>query len=264
MPSNHHETAVIHPGAVIGSGVSVGPYAIVEDQTVIGDGCSIGPHAVIASGTRMGRDNQVFAHAMLGFPPQDLSWDGSESFLEIGDRNVFREGTTLHRGSGQGTSTVIGSDCFLMALAHVGHNSRVGDRVILTNNVMLAGHVTVEDSAIIGGGAGIHQFARIGRLAMIGGNATIRKDIPPFMLAARDTTVFGLNLVGLRRNGVSRDSIHALQKALKLLYTEGFSVPGALEKLREWTDAPDEIRELATFIESSRRGIAREFGKQKE
>ncbi|HCF96731.1 MAG TPA: acyl-[acyl-carrier-protein]--UDP-N-acetylglucosamine O-acyltransferase [Verrucomicrobia bacterium] len=264
MPSSHHPTAIIDPKSEIGTNVTIGPFAIIEADTVIGDGCSIGPYAVIASGTRLGKDNQVFARAMLGFPPQDIAWSGGTSYLQIGDRNIFREGITLHRGTGEGSQTTIGNDCFFMAMAHVAHNAIIGNRVILTNNVMIAGYANIQDYVVLGGGAAVHQFTRVGRMTMIGGGARIRTDIPPFVLASENNTVFGLNLVGLRRNGVPRESIRALRQALKWLYCSGLSIPGALENLRNMPEPTAEIQELITFIETSKRGITRTFGKKAE
>lgn len=239
-----HETAIVHPGARLGEGVEVGPFAVIADDVEIGAGTVIGPHVVIHRHVRLGADNQVHAHAVLGDLPQDVSFNGEVTRLEIGDRNRIRENVTLHRASRPDRVTRIGSDCFLMAGSHVAHDCQVGDRVILTNNVLLAGVVTVGDGANLGGSSVVHQFCRIGPLAMVGGFSGVGGDVLPY------STVHGaparhlrLNTVGLKRVGIERENRQALELAFRALKNRDRSLEGVPETpevalLRQWLAAP--------------------------
>ena len=239
-----HETAVVDPGARLGAGVRVGPYAVIGDDVVIGAGSTIGPHAVIHPHVRLGEENAVHAHAVLGDLPQDLHFEGGVTRLEIGDRNRIRENVTLHRASAPDKVTRIGSDCFLMAGAHVAHDCQVGDRVILTNNVLLAGVVTVGDGANLGGAAVVHQFCRIGPLAMVGGFGGVQKDVLPYTMAhGIPACHFRLNTIGLRRAGVKGERYGALETAFRALRRGDRQLGEApatpeVEILREWLAAP--------------------------
>ncbi len=218
MSGGIHATAVVSAGAVIEDGVSIGPYAVVESDVHVGSGTCIGAHAVIRSHTRIGRDNDIDAHAVIGGKPQHARYDGSPTFVEIGERNVIREGVTIHRGFEPGGTTRIGSGCFLMAYAHVGHDCRLGDRVTLSNNVLLGGHVEVGDGVVMGGAAAAHQFLRIGAYSMVAGYAPLRKDVLPFTLVGGEPPRhYRLNTVGLRRNGFDRERIRALESAFRAL-----------------------------------------------
>lgn len=245
-----HETAVVDPGARLGAGVRVAPYAVISDDVVIGAGTAIGPHAVIHPHVRLGEENRVHAHAVLGDLPQDVQFSGEVTRLDVGDRNVIRENVTLHRASKPDTVTRIGSDCFLMAGAHVAHDCQVGDRVILTNNVLLAGVVTVGDGANIGGAAVVHQFCRIGPLAMVGGFGGVQKDVLPYSMAhGIPAAHFRLNTIGLRRAGIKGERYGALEVAFRALKNGDRSLGDApatpeVERLRDWLAAP------------SKRGIA--------
>ncbi|MDZ7372859.1 MAG: acyl-ACP--UDP-N-acetylglucosamine O-acyltransferase [candidate division KSB1 bacterium] len=251
-----HPTAIVHPSVELGEGVEVGPYAIIEEDVVIGDGTKVAAHALIARGSRVGRQCQIHFSAVVGTIPQDLKFEGEETTLEIGDRTVVREFCTLNRGTKQSGKTVIGSDCLLMAYAHVAHDCVVGDRSVLANGVQLGGHVLVDHDAGIGGWTPAHQFTRIGQYAFVGGGYRIVKDVPPFILAAGEPLrYYGPNLVGLRRRGFSAERIAAIARAYRLIYRSGLNVRQALRRIPEEMEVTDDIRAIIDFIESSERGI---------
>jgi UDP-N-acetylglucosamine acyltransferase len=250
-----HPTAIVSPDARLGHDVSIGPCAVVEDGTVIGDGCDVRAHAVVKRGTRLGAANRVHEGAVLGGEPQDLSFRGQETSLVIGDRNVIREGVTIHRSAKEGGATVVGSDCFLMAYVHVAHDNRIGDRVVMANNVMLAGHVELGDRAFLGGGAGVHQFCRVGRLAMVGGNAKVVQDCLPFVITdGHPARARGLNVVGLRRAGVAAPQLRTLREAYRLLVRSGLHLEAALEKMACLQDPL--VDEMIAFVRGAKRGFA--------
>jgi UDP-N-acetylglucosamine acyltransferase len=250
-----HSSAIVSPAAHLGQGVVVGPFAVVEDGAVVGDGCEIRAHAVVRTGARLGRGNRVHEGAVLGGEPQDLSFTGGETGLVVGDRNVIREGVTLHRSAKPGSATVIGSDCFLMAYVHVAHDDRVGDRVIVANNVALAGHVEVGDRAFLSGGVVVHQFCRVGRLAMVGGNSKVVQDCLPFVITdGHPARARGLNVVGLRRAGVSAAQLRALKEAYRLLLRSPLGRDAALARMAALCDPL--VDELAAFVRGSKRGFA--------
>ena len=251
-----HPSAIIAEGAFIGEGTEVGPLAVIEAGAVIGRGCRIGTHAVIRGSTRMGDGNQVFEGAVLGGPPQDLKYRESESRLEIGDGNVFRENVTVHKATEEGAATRIGSHCFLMACSHVAHECILGDHVILANNVALAGHVGIENGAFLSGGVVVHQFSKVGCYSMTGGNAKVEKDVLPYFLVdGVPARTRGLNLIGLKRAGFSAESLRALKQAYRLLFREGGRLEEKLSQLRR-IQSP-EVDHLVAFIERSRRGFCR-------
>jgi len=251
-----HPTAVVDPRAEIGPGVRIGPYAVVGADTVLGSGCVLGPHAVVLDHVRLGDGCEVHAHAVLGGTPQDMKFRGAESRVEVGPGCVFREGVTVHRGTREGSATVIGAGCYLMANSHVGHNTRLGERVILANGALLAGDVEVGDRAFISGNAIVHQFVRIGALAMIAGGSGIGMDVPPYLTTAgvERNRVAGVNVLGLRRAGFTAEERRQVHLAFRILYREGLTVSNALERLRaEFSGGP--VAAWIPFIESSRRGI---------
>jgi UDP-N-acetylglucosamine acyltransferase len=247
-----HPTAIIASGARLADDVRVGPYAIIEDQVSIGAGTVIGPHAVIHSHARIGVRNRIHAHAVIADTPQDLAYCGEETWVEIGDDNIIREGVTIHRSTHLDVPTRVGSRCFLMAYSHVGHGCQLSDGVILTNNVMLAGHVEVGAGTIFGGGAGAHQFCRIGASAMVAAYAGILKDILPFtMVKGQPALHHRLNTVGLKRAGVIGPRYRALEQAFRALRAGaepdfGEATP-ELKLLEEWLAAKSK-RGLAGFI----------------
>jgi UDP-N-acetylglucosamine acyltransferase len=251
-----HETAVIEPGAELGTDVRVGPFSHIEAGTEIGDGCLIGSHVTILRFTKLGAGCSVHAGAVLGDLPQDLGFKGGDSYLEVGSGCRIREGVTLHRGTEPGSVTRIGDECFLMGFSHGAHNVELGNHVILANAVLLAGHVQVGDGTFIGGGVVVHQFTRVGRLAMIGGAAGLSKDVPPFCLVEplRRNAVAGLNVVGLRRAGFTPDERKQIKEAYRILYRSGLNNSEAKLKIRETFESGPAL-ELADFIDRSERGL---------
>jgi UDP-N-acetylglucosamine acyltransferase len=241
--------------AQLGAGISIGPFTIVEDGAVIGDGTSIAANALIGKGARIGKNCKIHHGAVVGHEPQDLKYAGEETTCEVGDRTVVREYATLHRGTGEGGRTIIGSDCFIMGYAHIAHDCILENKIIMANAAMLAGHCEVGENATIGGVTPVHQFVRIGRHAMIGGGVRIPKDVPPYVLAG---FVFqGLNSVGLRRRGFPPQIIAALDKAYNLIYNSGLNVSQALTRIKEDESLATlpEVQYVLTFIASSKRGI---------
>jgi len=251
-----HTTAVVESGAELGQDVSVGPFAYVEAGARLGDGCVIGAHAAILRHACLGARCRVHAGAVLGDLPQDLGFKGGESFVRIGDDCVLREGVTVHRGTQAGTETKIGNRCYLMASAHVAHNVTRGDGVILANGVMLGGYVQIGDKAFLSGNCMVHQFTRVGRLAMMGGGSGTSKDVPPFCTVRPlgFNRILGLNVVGMRRAGLTPAQRAEARAAFKLLYRSGLSVGDAVRAIRD--SGPKDVGlEFGAFIEESRRGI---------
>lgn len=252
-----HPTAVVSPEADLASGVTVGAYAVVGPSVAIGRGTTIGAHAQVEGPATIGEENRIFPHAMLGSDPQDLKYRGEPTELVVGDRNVFREFSTAHRGTVTGRGrTVIGDDNYFMAYSHVAHDCRVGSKCVLANYAGLAGHVDIGDHAILGAFVGAHQFIRVGQYAFVGAYSQLRQDALPFCKTdGSDAKTFGLNVVGLRRNGFSRERLLALEHAYRLLVKSGLNTTQALERIgQEITDSPD-VDELVVFIRSSTRGI---------
>ncbi|MDQ7849403.1 MAG: acyl-ACP--UDP-N-acetylglucosamine O-acyltransferase [Armatimonadota bacterium] len=256
-----HPTAVVHPGARLHPGVVVGPYAVVGSDVVVGPGTRIGPHVVIEDGVRIGMDNEISSGATLGTIPQDRHFQGERSYLVIGDRNRIREYVNISRATGEGAATVVGNECLIMCSAHIGHNCRLGDRVVVVNGVQMAGHVQVDDGAYIGGMTGIHQFVHIGRLAMIGGFSLLRQDCPPFMLAeGRPARCRSLNRVGLQRQGISAGDRAVLRRAFRILYQSALGLGQALERLQAELGDHPLVGELVAFLRAARerpRGVVR-------
>jgi UDP-N-acetylglucosamine acyltransferase len=253
-----HPTALVHPDVDLGDDVRLGPYVIVESDVCIGRRTEIGAHAVVKRHTVLGQDNQVHEGAVLGGEPQDLSFQGGASSLRIGDRNRIREGVTIHR-AGAGRETIVGSDCFLMAYVHVAHDDHLGDGVIIANNVALAGHVEIGDRAFLSGGVVVHQFSRIGRLAMIGGNSKIVQDCLPFVITdGIPGRARGLNVVGLRRAGVEASQLRALKEGYRLLLRSSLPLEDALARMAAVGDPL--VDEMAAFARTAKRGFAHAGG----
>jgi UDP-N-acetylglucosamine acyltransferase len=260
MTSQIHPTAVIHPKAQLAQSVEVGPYAVIGAGVSIGAGTRVGAHVVIDGAVRIGEDNHIFPGVAIGLAPQDVSYGGAESWVEIGDRNQLREYVTIHRPTQVEALTAIGNDNFLMAYAHVAHNCHIENNVTIANAVALGGYSYVESNAVIGGMAGIHQRVRIGRLAMVGAMSKILRDVPPYMLIeGNPARMRGLNAVGLKRNGMGVGS-HAyrdLKQAYHLLYRSTVPFAQALEQLTQQAST-DPLLYLSQFLrqtqEPGRRG----------
>lgn len=253
---NIHPTAIVDSGVQIGDDVSIGPYAVIENDVIISDGSQIGSHVLIHAGTRMGKKCRVFKGAVLGTDPQDLKYAGEKTTLEIGAETTIREFCTLNRGSSHRLKTVIGTKCLLMAYVHIAHDCLIGEQVVLANAVNMAGHVTIDPYASVGGMTPIHQFVRIGKYVFIGGGLRVPKDVPPYILAAGEPLNFaGLNRVGLSRRGFSEATMLQLRRAYKLIYRSGLNVTQAVTRIKETMELIPEIQEIIDFINSSERGI---------
>ncbi|MBI3306507.1 MAG: acyl-ACP--UDP-N-acetylglucosamine O-acyltransferase [Candidatus Omnitrophica bacterium] len=255
---NVHPTAIVDPEAELGEGVEIGPYAIVTGTVKIGDHTRIGARVTVEGHTTIGRENEVFTGAVIGSPTQDKKFDGGISFLKIGDRNKIREYVTINPGTKNGTETVIGDGNLLMAYAHVAHDCIIKNNTILANNATLAGHVTVEDRAIIGGLSAVHQFVRIGQLAIVGGCSKVVQDVPPYMMAdGHPTRCFGINSVGIDRAGMPPSEKTLLKKAFKIIFKSRLGVKKAITQIEaELGDSPA-LRVLVEFLKGSERGISR-------
>jgi UDP-N-acetylglucosamine acyltransferase len=252
-----HPTAIVSPQARMADDVEIGAAALIGDQVTLGPGCVVQAHAILEGKTTLGADNFVGYGAILGTPPQDFAFESSVfSEVRIGDGNTFREYATVHRGTKEGTATVVGNGCYLMVGAHLGHNVQLGDKVIIANNCLLGGYVEVADGAVLGGGAVFHQFVRVGRLVMVCGGARFSKDIPPYLTGDRKDIVAGLNAIGLRRAGFSAEVRNEIKRAFKLIYWSGLNVSQAVEKSHESKWGPEAAAFLA-FCSSSKRGISR-------
>lgn len=257
-----HSTAIVEDGVELGAGVEIGPYAVIGRGVVLHDRVNVGAHAVIVGDTQVGEGTRIFPHAVLGEVPQDTKFAGEQTRVEIGRDNVFREFTTIHRGTAAGGGvTRVGDGNLFMAYTHIAHDCQVGNGCIFANAVNLAGHVRVDDHAVLSGLVGVHQYSRIGRFAMLGGGAMAAQDVPPFCIAQGDRArLFGLNIVGLRRNGFGLDVLTALKGAYRELFHQGLPLRIALEQVREVYAEVPEVLELVEFIESSQRGICRSAG----
>lgn len=260
-----HETAIIDPGAELGVDVEIGPYCVVGPSVRIGDRTCLGAHAVIEGGTTLGEECRVASGAILGGPPQDTKYKGEPTFLTIGDRNIIREGVTIHRATGEGNTTVVGSENMIMAYAHIGHNAHVGNNVTIASYVGISGHVTVEDRVVFGGFVGVHQFVRIGKITMVGGMSRVVQDVPPFMLVqGEQLQPHGLNVVGLRRTGVTAEVREQLKEAYRLLYRAGLNLQQAVERISEEVPPSEERDYLVSFLEAVQSGRhGRQFDRPK-
>lgn len=253
-----HPTAIIDPKAELADSVKIGPYALIEGNVVIDAYSEIHSHALIASGARIGKHCIIHHSAAVATVPQDLKFAGEETLFEIGDHTVIREFCDLNRGTHELGKSVIGPNSFLMAYTHVAHDCLVGSHVILANGVQLGGHVKVGDWTVIGGMVPVHQFCKIGAHAMIGGGYRVVQDVPPYILAAEEPLEYrGLNLVGLRRRGFSKETIRALQRSYRYLYRAGLNRSQALEKIRTEIEPMPEVQAVIDFINESTRGVIR-------
>ena len=254
-----HSTAIVHPGARIAEGVGIGPYTVIGEHVVVGAGTVIGPHVVIEGFTEIGRDNRIFQLASIGAAPQDLKFRGGETRLCIGDRNTVREFTTLHCGTEDGGGeTTIGNDNLFLAYSHVAHDCHVANRVILSNGATLAGHVRVDDFAILSGLCAVHQFTRIGCHVMVAGGSMVAQDVAPYTMVQGDRAkTVGLNLVGLKRRGFSEETLRVIKKAYRLVFRSGLKVDEALARIDAELENLPELAVFVEFIKQSERGVAR-------
>jgi UDP-N-acetylglucosamine acyltransferase len=257
--SQIHPTAIVDPKAQLGSGVEIGPYAVVGAEVELGDGCRVGHHATIDGPSKIGPRNEFFPYAAIGFKTQDLKYKGEPTHLEIGEGNVFREFSTVHRGTGIGEKTIIGDGNLFLAYAHIAHNCVVGNKTIFSNNATLAGHVVVGDHAVISGLSAVHQFCRIGAHAIVGGCAKIVQDVPPFLIAdGNPANLRGVNHVGLERRGFTEQDIKALRRAYRILADKTLNFSQATGKIEASEDAANvNVQTLLQFLKTTERGVIR-------
>jgi UDP-N-acetylglucosamine acyltransferase len=252
-----HPTALVAPGAQLHPGARVGPFCVVEGDVVIGPDCILEPNVVLKSGTRMGSRNHIHTGAVIGEPPQDLKYHGESTEIIIGEDNLIREYVTLHRATGEGEATLIGDHNLIMAYCHLGHNCEIGSHIQMANFAGLAGHVKVEDRAVLGAICGVHQYVRVGTLAMLGGYSKIVQDCPPYcMVDGRRASVVALNFRGLRRAGLDENARRALRSAFRLLFRSDYNTTEALERLEQEVEQTPEVRHLAEFMRAFGQGYA--------
>jgi len=252
------DTARIHPSARVGPGVTIGDFCVVEGEVEIGAGCTLEPYVYVKRWTTLGERNEVSAGTVLGTDPLDKAFTGARSYLRIGHGNKIREHYTISRGTEPESVTEIGDENYIMTSGHIAHNCKIGNRTVICSCALVAGYVEVEDQAFISGGVVVHQYSKIGRLAMIGGNTRVNSDVPPFFLySGFDVAARGLNLVGLKRAGYGHSDIVVLKKAYQLLYRAGLKLEEALARIELEIPTP-ETRHLVDFVRRSKRGICRE------
>lgn len=254
-----HPTALVDPAARVGPGCEIGPYAVVGPAVTLGEGCSVGAHAVVTGRTTLGKGNRVFPHAVIGEIPQDLKYRGEDSRLEIGDRNTFREFTTVNLGTeGGGGVTRIGGGGLFMAYSHVGHDCDIGDGAIVANGVALAGHILIEDHVHISGLAAAHQFTRIGRLSFVSGLTGVAMDVAPYCtVTGARAELAGLNVVGLQRAGMTEAQVARVKQLYKIFFRSGLPAAEALAQIKAELGAHPEVAHFVAFVEASKRGITR-------
>jgi len=258
-----HPTAIISKKAKLADSVAVGPYAVIGDGVSIGANTKIGAHCVIEGNTSIGSGCEFFSSVVAGSRPQDLKFKGEKVFLEIGNNNIIREFCTLNPGTGDGGRTLVGNDNMLMAYSHIAHDCVIGSGCIIANGGTLAGHVTIEDKAVIGGLVAIHQFVRVGLLSIVGGCSKVVQDIPPYSTCdGHPARVYGLNLIGLRRQKTSKESIEILNRAFKLLFNSGLLVKHAVERIEREIETCPELSYLMNFAKTSERGLSRSCRKE--
>lgn len=253
------ESARIHPSAKLADDVEVGPWTIIDANVVIGSGTKIGPHVIIRGPTTIGKNNHIFQFCSIGDAPQAKIYSGEETRLEIGDDNIIREFVTIHKGTMQGkTVTRIGNSNFLMAYVHIAHDCSVGSNITFANNAALSGHVVVEDNANFGGFSAVHQFCRIGSYCFVAGETSVAKDVPPYVLVSgHPATVYGLNVIGLKRYGFDEQKIGVLKRAYNIIYREGYTTQQAIEFLYSLLPEAEEVQNFITALSGSTRGIVR-------
>ncbi len=256
MTARIHPTALIDASAQLGEQVEVGPWVIIGPQCTIGNGTQIAARATLERNVRLGERVQIGIGAILGGDPQDLKYRGEETWVDIGDETAVREYATINRGTAHSITTSVGRNCFLMSYVHLAHDCHIGDNVIISNGTQLAGHVTVEEKAIISGLCAVHQFSRIGRHSFIGGCSRVAQDVPPFVRAVGNPIkLFGLNSVGLRRTGFEEDVVRELKRAYQLCFRSDLNLGQGVEKARAELTMLPEVQHFLDFIEASQRGV---------
>lgn len=254
-----HSTAVLHPKAELGKDINIGAYSVIGEHVKIGSGTIIESHVVIDGWTVIGKECRIYPFASIGTPPQDISYSGEETRVTIGDKNIIREYVTIHRGTKKGGGhTIVGSHNYIMAYVHIAHDCNIGDHIIMANAATLGGHITVEDHAVIGGLTGIHQFVRIGKYAMVGACSAVSLDIPPFVSAVGNrATLYGLNIVGLKRQGFNKDRMEKIKKAYNILFRSKLSLKDAITKTEKEISDSEDVKMMLDFINATKRGICR-------
>ncbi len=256
MSNRIHPSAMIDADAVIGNDVTIGAGVIVGPRCTVGDGCVLDTRSILVENVRLGSEVKVGVGTVLGGLPQDLKFQGEVTWVEIGDRTTIREYSTVNRGTSQSFKTTVGTDCFLMTYVHLAHDCHIGNGVIISNGTQLAGHVTIEDKAILSGLLAVHQFGKIGRYSFIGGMSRVNKDVPPYVKAVGNPIkLYGLNSIGLLRNGFTPAVIHELKKAYRLFFRSEQNIAQALEIARKELDMSPEVRAFVDFVDESQRGI---------
>ncbi|MBU1099928.1 MAG: acyl-ACP--UDP-N-acetylglucosamine O-acyltransferase [Bacteroidetes bacterium] len=253
-----HETAIISSKAQLGNNIKVGPFSIIHDDVIIDEGTTIGSHAVIYDGARIGKNVQIFQGASVSNTPQDYGYKGERTFFSIGDNTIIREFVSLHKATKEGGTSSVGKNCMLMAYCHVGHDSVLGDNVILANDVHIGGHTVIENFAIVGGGTPIHQFSRIGQHSMTGGGLVITCDVPPYVLAGRAPLRYaGMNSIGLRRRGFTPEDIAVIKKTYDILYNSGLNFSQAKERIKDELSDKPKAMIIYDFLGKTKRTILR-------
>lgn len=253
-----HPTAVVHPAAEIGADCHVGPFCVIGEHVALGARCRLHSHVVIDGYTRIGEENEIFPFVSIGLQTQDLKWKGGVTRTRIGNKNTFREYVTIHSATGDGETTLVGSNNHILAYCHIAHNVLLGDHIIMSNVATLAGHVIVEDRAVVGGLAAVHQFCRIGRMSLIGGCSKVVQDVVPYMIVdGNPAEARTVNKVGMERNGVSEEAQSALRQAYKILFREGLIISNALSRIEAELSNFPEVQHLIQFVRASERGISK-------
>jgi UDP-N-acetylglucosamine acyltransferase len=251
-----HPTAIVHPLAELGSGVTIGPFALLGPQVTVGDRCRIGPRATLQQNVRLGDGVSIGDGSILGGDPQDLKYDGEETWVEVGSDTIIREYSTINRATSATYKTTVGARCFIMTYVHLAHDCHVGDDVVIANATQCAGHVTIHDRAILSGLNAVHQFVTIGTYAFVGGGSRVNQDIPPYVKAVGNPMeLYGLNSIGLQRAGFPGDTIAALKRAYRLFFNSDLNLSQALERARSDLPPFPEVERFLAFVESSERGV---------
>jgi UDP-N-acetylglucosamine acyltransferase len=251
-----HPTAILDPGAELGEGVEIGPWVIVGPRVCIGDRCRIGPRARLQRNVRLAEDVSIGDGSILGGDPQDLKYKGEETWVEVGAGTIVREYSTINRGTTQSYRTSVGARCFIMSYVHLAHDCHLGDEVVIANGTQLAGHVTIQDHAVLSGLNAVHQFVTIGAYAFVGGGSRVNQDIPPYVKAVgTPMELYGLNSIGLQRAGFSGETVAALKRAYRLFFNSDLNLSQALERARSDLPPFPEVERFLAFVESSERGV---------